>query len=60
VAAWAGGNGTLLNACCERLGELDPGYPMGRLLTDVSRRALPPAWWDALADGLRRDLGLEG
>jgi len=60
VAAWAGGNGTLLNACCERLGELDPAYPMGRLLTDVSRRALPPAWWDALADGLRRDLGLEG
>ncbi|GAA3578854.1 hypothetical protein GCM10022197_40370 [Microlunatus spumicola] len=60
VSAWAGGNGTLLNACCERLGELDPTYPMGRLLTDVSRRALPPAWWDALADGLRRDLGLQG
>nr|WP_269778604.1 DUF4192 domain-containing protein [Microlunatus antarcticus] len=60
VAAWAGGNGTLLNACCERLAELDPRYPMGRLLSDVSRRALPPAWWDAMADGLRRDLGLGG
>jgi hypothetical protein len=60
VAAWASGNGTLLNACCERLSELDPAYPMGRLLSDVSRRALPPAWWDAMADGLRRDLGLEG
>lgn len=59
VAAWASGNGTLLNACCERLSELDPAYPMGRLLSDVSRRALPPAWWDAMADGLRRDLGLE-
>jgi hypothetical protein len=58
VAAWASGNGTLLNACCERLEELDPDYPMGRLLADVSRRALPPAWWDAMADGLRRDLGL--
>ncbi|MGI3786128.1 MAG: DUF4192 domain-containing protein [Janthinobacterium lividum] len=58
VAAWASGNGTLLNACCERLSELDPAYPMGRLLSDVSRRALPPAWWDAMADGLRRDLGL--
>lgn len=60
VTAWASGNGTLLNACCERLSELDPGYPMGRLLSDVSRRALPPAWWDAMADGLRRDLGLQG
>lgn len=60
IAAWAGGNGTLLNACCERLAELDPGYAMGRLLSDVSRRALPPVWWDAMADGLRRDLGLEG
>jgi hypothetical protein len=60
VAAWAGGNGTLLNACCERLSALDPRYPMGRLLSDVSRRALPPAWWDAMADGLRRDLGLGG
>ena len=59
VAAWASGNGTLLNACCERLSELDPAYPMGQLLSDVSRRALPPAWWDAMADGLRRDLGLE-
>lgn len=60
IAAWADGNGTLLNACCERLDELDPGYPMGGLLSDVSRRALPPAWWDAMADGLRRDLGLTG
>jgi hypothetical protein len=60
VAAWASGNGTLLNACCERLSGLDPDYAMGRLLSDVSRRALPPAWWDAMADGLRRDLGLEG
>ncbi len=60
IAAWAGGNGTLLNACCERLTEVDPGYAMGRLLSDVSRRALPPAWWDAMADGLRSDLGLEG
>jgi hypothetical protein len=59
IAAWAGGNGTLLNACCERLAALDPGYAMGRLLADVSRRALPPAWWDAMADGLRSDLGLE-
>ena len=58
VAAWASGNGTLLNACCARLAELDPAYPMGRLLSDVSRRALPPAWWDAMADGLRHDLGL--
>ena len=58
ISAWAAGNGTLLNACCERLSELDPDYQMGRLLSDVSRRALPPAWWDAMADGLRRDLGL--
>ncbi|SDU83880.1 protein of unknown function [Microlunatus sagamiharensis] len=58
IAAWADGNGTLLNACCERLERLDPAYPMGRLLSDVSRRALAPAWWDAMADGLRHDLGM--
>lgn len=58
IAAWADGNGTLLNACCERLERLDPAYPMGRLLADVSRRALAPAWWDAMADGLRHDLGM--
>ena len=58
IAAWADGNGTLLNACCERLDLVEPGYPMGRLLSDVSRRALPPSWWDAMADGLRHDLGL--
>lgn len=58
IAAWADGNGTLLNACCERLERLDPRYPMGLLLADVSRRALAPAWWDAMADGLRHDLGM--
>ena len=58
VAAWAAGNGTLLNCCCERIEHLDPGCSMGLLLADVSARALPPSFWDALGAQLRADLGL--
>jgi uncharacterized protein DUF4192 len=58
VAAWAAGNGTLLNCCCERIERLDPACSMGLLLADVSARALPPSFWDALGAQLRIDLGL--
>jgi hypothetical protein len=58
VAAGAAGNGTLLNCCCERVERLDPACSMGLLLADVSARALPPSFWDALAAQLRTDLGL--
>ncbi len=58
VAAWAAGEGALLNCCYERVLGLDPAYSMGQLLADVASRGLPPASWDALAAQLRRELGL--
>lgn len=58
VAAWAGGEGALLNCCCNRVRALDSAYSMGQLLADVSSRALPPSFWDALSAQLRDELGL--
>ncbi len=57
AAAWIGGNGALLNCCVERLERDDPGYTLGRLLSDLSDRALPPSLWDELGGDLRRDVG---
>ena len=58
LAAWAAGEGTLLNCCGARVRALDPTYSMGQLLVDLSTRALPPSFWDVLAADLRRELGL--
>ena len=41
MAAWVSGAGALLNCCCERLTKVDPHYSMGRLLADISERAVP-------------------
>ncbi|CAA9300573.1 MAG: hypothetical protein AVDCRST_MAG48-1288, partial [uncultured Friedmanniella sp.] len=57
ATAWVGGNGALLNCCVERLERDDPGYTMGRLLADLSERALPPSLWDELVGGLRAEVG---
>ena len=57
AAAWIGGNGALLNCCVERLERDDPGYTLGRLLSDLSDRALPPSLWDEMVDDLRSEVG---
>lgn len=56
AAAWVGGNGALLNCCVERLEVDHPRYTLGRLLADLSERALPPGLWDELAGDLRREV----
>ena len=60
MAAWASGAGALLNCCCERLAQIDPDYSMGRLLRDISARAVPPSLWDEIGGevqaGLRSEL----
>ena len=56
VAAWIGGNGALLNCCVERLELIDPGYSLGRLLADISERALPPSVWGELEGDLRHEV----
>ena len=60
LAAWVCGAGALLNCCCERLAQVDPGYSLGRLLREISAQALPPSLWQQmggeLQDGLRAEL----
>jgi hypothetical protein len=61
MAAWVEGSGALLNCCCERLGQVDPSYSMGRLLCEISAQALPPSLWEQMREemhpGLRAELG---
>ena len=45
-----------LESIVERLERDDPGYTLGRLLSDLSERALPPSLWDELAGGLRAEV----
>jgi Domain of unknown function (DUF4192) len=60
MAAWLDGSGALLNCCCERLAQVDPSYSMGRLLRDISAKAVPPSLWQQMGEemqaGLRPEL----
>jgi Domain of unknown function (DUF4192) len=53
IAAWVAGNGALLNCCCERVLRIHPDYSMGRLLADISERAIPPSIWHEIRDDMR-------
>jgi hypothetical protein len=61
IAAWLSGDGALLNCCCKRLAQVAPEYSMGRLLAEVSDRALPPSLWQQVGgemqSGLLAELG---
>jgi Domain of unknown function (DUF4192) len=59
MAAWASGAGALLNCCCERLAQIDPDYSMGRLLRDISARAVPPSLWEQIGGGVQAGLRAE-
>ncbi len=56
VAAWIGGNGTLQMCCVDRAQQLDPGYSMAELLSELNRRAVPPELWNDIAPGLRGEI----
>ena len=58
MAGWIVGNGTLLNCCIERMEDLDPGYSMLQILSDISSRAVPPSIWDDLVASMRSEVGL--
>jgi hypothetical protein len=57
VAAWVCGNGALLNCCCERLSRISPEYSMGKLLAEISQRAVSPAVWQELRDEMQAEMG---
>jgi hypothetical protein len=50
MAAWVYGSGALLNCCCERVAQVDPSYSMGRLLWEISARAVPPSLWQQMGE----------
>ena len=56
MAAWISGAGALLNCCCERLAVVAPDYSMGRLLAEISVRALPPSLWEQLGGEIQAGL----
>jgi len=58
MAAWLSGAGALLNCCCERLAQVAPEYSMGRLLAEISDRALPPSLWRQMGGEMQAELGL--
>jgi hypothetical protein len=59
MAAWISGTGALLNCCCERLAQVDPDYSMGRLLAEISEKALPPSLWQQMGGEMQAELCTE-
>jgi hypothetical protein len=59
MAAWVSGAGALLNCCCERLAQVAPHYSMGRLLADISERALAPSLWQQIGREVQAELRAE-
>jgi Domain of unknown function (DUF4192) len=59
MAAWVSGAGALLNCCCERLVQVAPHYSMGRLLADISERALAPSLWKQIGREVQAELCAE-
>jgi hypothetical protein len=59
MAAWVSGAGALLNCCCERLAQVDPDYSLGRLLADISERAVPPSLWQQMGGEMQAELRAE-
>jgi Domain of unknown function (DUF4192) len=53
MAAWVYGSGALLNCCCERVAQVDPSYSMGRLLWEISARAVPPSLWQQMGEQMQ-------
>jgi hypothetical protein len=65
MAGWISGHGALLNCCADKIRDQHPGYSMGRLLAEISDRAVSPSVWRTAGGRahaeLRRELdGLTG
>jgi hypothetical protein len=62
MAGWIGGHGALLNCCADKLRDRHPSYSMGRLLAEISDRAVSPSVWRTMGRQVRAELrrGLDG
>jgi hypothetical protein len=56
MAAWVSGHGALVNCCWERVSHLDPDYSMGKLLSDIGERGIPPSIWQEIKDDMQAEL----
>ena len=56
MAAWVSGHGALVNCCWERLSQVDPDYSMGKLLSDIGERGIPPSIWQEIKDDMQAEL----
>jgi len=41
------------------LAQVDPDYSMGRLLAEISEKALPPSLWQQMGDEMQAELCTE-
>jgi len=56
MAAWVSGHGALVNCCWERVSQVDPDYSMGKLLSDIGERGIPPSIWQEIKDDMQAEL----
>jgi hypothetical protein len=56
MAAWVSGQGALVNCCRERVSQVDPDYSMGKLLSDIGERGIPPSIWQEIKDDMQAEL----
>jgi hypothetical protein len=59
MAAWVSGAGALLNCCRERLTRVEPDYSMGRVLAEISEKAIPPSRWQEIGRDIQDELRAE-
>ncbi|GAB3702040.1 DUF4192 domain-containing protein [Mariniluteicoccus flavus] len=53
VAAWASGDGALMNVCIERAERAEPDFSLLAILQDISDAGVPPHEWDSLCAQLK-------
>jgi hypothetical protein len=56
MAAWVSGHGALVNCCWERVSKVDPDYSMGKLLSGIGERGIPPSIWQEIKDDMQAEL----
>ena len=59
MAAWVSGHGALVNCCWERVSQVDPDYSMGKLLSDISQRGIPPSIWQEIKEDMQAELAAD-
>lgn len=59
IAGWISGDGAMLNCAGAELLRRHPTYTMGRVLEQISTRAIPPRLWQTMGGEVHKDLRRE-